>query len=90
MRFRRQAHATRSVPSPGLSLPKSRTHVGTSGPAGAISKVGARFEGVRSWSPSWAPGEEGRLRDSAMFSVIAAEWPAVKSALETGVRSLLS
>src|SRR5580698_10050452 len=42
----------------------------------AIAAVGARFEGVlRDWSVSWAPGEEGRLRDSAMFSVIAAEWP---------------
>jgi len=27
MRCRRQAHKTRSVQSPGLSLPKSRTHV---------------------------------------------------------------
>ncbi|GAB2835595.1 GNAT family protein [Actinoallomurus bryophytorum] len=48
----------------------------------AIERLGARFEGVlRSWSPSWAPGEEGLLRDSAMFSVIAGEWPAVKAAL---------
>ena len=48
----------------------------------AIEGLGARFEGVlRSWSPSWAPGEEGLLRDSAMFSVVAAEWPAVKAAL---------
>ena len=48
----------------------------------AIERLGARFEGVlRSWSPSWAPGEEGMLRDSAMFSVVAAEWPLVKSAL---------
>jgi RimJ/RimL family protein N-acetyltransferase len=48
----------------------------------AIERLGARFEGVlRSWSPSWAPGEEGMVRDSAMFSVVAAEWPAVKSAL---------
>jgi N-acetyltransferase len=47
----------------------------------AIERLGARFEGVlRNWSPSWAPGEEGLLRDSAMFSVIAAEWPAVKAA----------
>lgn len=30
----------------------------------AIQSVGARFEGVlRNWSRSWAPGEEGRLRD---------------------------
>jgi RimJ/RimL family protein N-acetyltransferase len=48
----------------------------------AIEAAGARLEGVlRSWSPSRAPGEEGLLRDSAMFSVVAAEWPAVKAAL---------
>lgn len=48
----------------------------------AIERSGARFEGVlRQWSRSHAPGEEGRLRDSAMFSVIAAEWPATKVAL---------
>jgi hypothetical protein len=43
---------------------------------------GARFEGVlRSWSPSRAPGEDGLLRDSAIFSLVAAEWPATKAAL---------
>lgn len=48
----------------------------------ALERLGARFEGVlRSWSPSRAPGEEGRLRDSAMFSVIAAEWPATRAHL---------
>jgi N-acetyltransferase len=48
----------------------------------AIGRLGARFEGVlRNWSRSHAPGEEGRLRDTAMFSVTDAEWPAVKSAL---------
>jgi RimJ/RimL family protein N-acetyltransferase len=55
----------------------------------AIERLGARFEGVlRSWSPSRAPGEVGMLRDSAMFSVVAAEWPAVKSALVTRLASL--
>ncbi|MGA3154416.1 MAG: GNAT family N-acetyltransferase [Streptosporangiaceae bacterium] len=48
----------------------------------ALERLGARFEGVlRSWSPSHAPGEAGLLRDSAMFSVIAAEWPATRAAL---------
>lgn len=48
----------------------------------AIARLGARFEGVlRNWSRSHAPGEEGLLRDTAMFSVTDAEWPAVKSAL---------
>ncbi len=48
----------------------------------ALSSVGAHFEGVlRNWSRSWAPGEEGKLRDSAMFSVTAAEWPDCRSRL---------
>ena len=48
----------------------------------AIERLGARFEGVlRSYSPSHAPGESGLLRDSAMFSLIAPEWPAAKAAL---------
>ena len=43
----------------------------------AIEGLGARCEGVlRNWSQSWVPGEEGGLRDSAMYSVIATEWPA--------------
>lgn len=48
----------------------------------AIGATGAQFEGVlRSWSASWAPGEEGLLRDSAVFSVLPAEWPAVRARL---------
>lgn len=48
----------------------------------AIEAVGARFEGVlRSWSRSWAPGEDGQLRDSAMYSIIAAEWPECRARL---------
>ncbi|MEV0802756.1 GNAT family protein [Kribbella sp. NPDC050281] len=49
----------------------------------AIESVGAHFEGVlRNWSPSWAPGENGRLRDSAMFSITGSEWPAAREHLE--------
>jgi N-acetyltransferase len=48
----------------------------------AIEGLGAQFEGVlRHWSPSHAPGEKGLLRDSAMFSVTASDWPATKAAL---------
>ena len=48
----------------------------------ALEGLGARFEGVlRQWSPSRAPGEDGLLRDSAVFSVVASEWPATKAAL---------
>ncbi|MFR0352735.1 GNAT family N-acetyltransferase [Streptomyces sediminimaris] len=55
----------------------------------AIQSVGARFEGVlRNWSRSWAPGEEGRLRDSAIYSVTAGEWPECRARLEERVARL--
>jgi N-acetyltransferase len=55
----------------------------------AIAALGAHFEGVlRNWSASWAPGEDGKLRDSAIFSVVATEWPAVKSSLATRIAGL--
>ncbi|MFE6826027.1 GNAT family N-acetyltransferase [Streptomyces sp. NPDC057690] len=48
----------------------------------AIASVGARFEGVlRNWSRSWAPGEDDRLRDSAIFSITAEEWPGCERRL---------
>jgi RimJ/RimL family protein N-acetyltransferase len=54
----------------------------------ALEGVGARFEGVlRNWSRSWAPGEDGRLRDSAMFSVTDAEWPECRAKLVARLRS---
>ena len=48
----------------------------------AIEALGARYEGVlRRWQPSHVPGEEGRLRDSAMYSITADEWPEVRDGL---------
>jgi RimJ/RimL family protein N-acetyltransferase len=50
----------------------------------AIERIGARLEGVvRSWQPSLVPGEEGMARDSAMYSIVPSEWPAVRAALES-------
>ncbi|MFF9483482.1 GNAT family N-acetyltransferase [Streptomyces sp. NPDC014676] len=52
----------------------------------AIERTGARFEGVlRNWSRSWAPGEEGRLRDSAIYSITDEEWPECRRRLERRV-----
>jgi N-acetyltransferase len=49
----------------------------------AIEGLGATFEGIlRRWSPSWVPGEEGRLRDSAMYSFVVDEWPDRQRHLE--------
>lgn len=48
----------------------------------AILALGASFEGVlRCWQPSAVAGEEQLLRDTAMYSVLAPEWPAVRQGL---------
>jgi RimJ/RimL family protein N-acetyltransferase len=58
----------------------------------AIVGIGAIEEGIlRSWQPSRAPGEEERLRDSAMHSIVRADWPRAREALAarlTAVRRL--
>ena len=49
---------------------------------GAIAALGATFEGVlHAWQPSLAPGEEGRPRDTAMFSITPQQWPGVRTRL---------
>lgn len=56
----------------------------------AIERVGATFEGVlRSWSGSRLSGEDGMLRDTAVYSVISEEWAQrrarlAESTLSTG------
>lgn len=49
----------------------------------AIQRAGATFEGVlRSHRYSHVAGEEGRHRDTAVFSIIAGEWPDVRLRLQ--------
>jgi RimJ/RimL family protein N-acetyltransferase len=44
----------------------------------AIERLGAQFEGIRR---AERPGADGTVRDSAYYSVIAAEWPTVRARL---------
>jgi len=46
---------------------------------GAIAAIGASFEGVLR---SYQRRADGSLRDTAMFSIVRADWPAVRAALE--------
>jgi RimJ/RimL family protein N-acetyltransferase len=70
----------------GVARVDLKTDARNSRSRAAIESVGARFEGVlRNWSRSWAPGEDGRLRDSAIYSVTAAEWPECRGRLEARV-----
>ena len=53
----------------------------------AIAGLGATFEGVlRNWQPSHAAGEEGALRDTAMYSITAEEWPDRRARLVARLR----
>jgi len=45
----------------------------------AILRLGAAFEGVRRIH---APAVDGAVRDTAYYSIVAAEWPAVRAHLE--------
>ena len=45
----------------------------------AIERLGAMFEGVRRGD---MPGQDGTVRSSAYYSIMRAEWPAVRKTLE--------
>jgi N-acetyltransferase len=45
----------------------------------AIERLGAIFEGVRRGD---MPGQDGSVRSSAYYSIMRAEWPAVRKTLE--------
>jgi hypothetical protein len=48
----------------------------------AIERLGAYFDEVlRSWRPSAVRGEERRARNTAMYSLLPAEWDGVRTAL---------
>ena len=49
----------------------------------AIERLGARFEGVRRAD---MPGQDGSVRHSAYYSIVLAEWPAVRRRLEDALR----
>jgi RimJ/RimL family protein N-acetyltransferase len=52
----------------------------------AILRLGGHFEGVLR---AHLPAADGRVRDTAMFSIIEAEWPEVRARL-TALREAAS
>jgi RimJ/RimL family protein N-acetyltransferase len=45
----------------------------------AIERLGAHFEGIRR---AHVPASDGAIRDSAYYSIVRVEWPAVRKGLE--------
>lgn len=74
---------TQAFESWGVDRVDIKTDARNEAARAAIAATGATFEAVlRAWQPSLAPGEEGRVRDTAMFSVTPPEWPRVRARLE--------
>jgi RimJ/RimL family protein N-acetyltransferase len=48
----------------------------------AIERLGARLDGVRRAD---MPGQDGSVRNSAYYSIVRAEWPAVRAKLEASL-----
>ncbi len=54
----------------------------------AIERIGGHFEGVlRNWQAAQVDGEDGATRNSAMYSILADEWPDVRARLEERLRT---
>ncbi len=49
----------------------------------AIERLGAHFDGVLR---AFQPAADGALRNTAYYTILAAEWPSVKSRLEERLR----
>ena len=74
---------TQAFESWGVDRVDIKTDARNEAARAAIAATGATFEAVlRAWQPSLAPGEEGRVRDTAMFSVTPPEWPRVRVRLK--------
>ncbi len=54
------------------------THVLNQPSRRAIERLGARLDGVRRWHKR---AKDGTIRDSCVYSIIAPEWPSVRSHL---------
>jgi RimJ/RimL family protein N-acetyltransferase len=53
----------------------------------AIERIGGQFEGVlRNWQAAQVDGEDGRTRNSAMYSILDTEWPDVRARLAARLR----
>lgn len=74
---------TQAFESWGVDRVDIKTDTRNEAARAAIAATGATFEAVlRAWQPSLAPGEEGLVRDTAMFSVTPPEWPRVRARLK--------
>jgi RimJ/RimL family protein N-acetyltransferase len=69
---------TRAFETLGCNVVELRTHWHNRQSRAAIARLGAKQDGVLRNHQVW---KDGSLRDTVVFSIIASEWPAVRSGL---------
>lgn len=69
---------TRAFETLGCNVMELRTHWHNHQSRAAIARLGAKQDGVLRNHQVW---KDGSLRDTVVFSIIASEWPAVRSGL---------
>jgi RimJ/RimL family protein N-acetyltransferase len=62
-----------------------RTHLHNRQSRAAIERLGAKQDGVLRDHQVW---KDGSLRDTVVYSILRAEWPAVRSGLQERVRAV--
>lgn len=70
---------TRAFETLGCNVVELRTHWHNHQSRAAIARLGAKQDGVLRNHQVW---KDGSLRDTVVFSIIATEWPAVRSGLQ--------
>lgn len=73
---------TRAFDVLGCNVVELRTHWHNRRSRAAIAGLGAKQDGVLRNHQVW---HDGTLRDTVVFSIIASEWPAVRSGLQARV-----
>lgn len=70
---------TRAFETLGCNVVELRTHWHNHQSRAAIARLGAKQDGVLRNHQVW---KDGSLRDTVVFSIVATEWPAVRSGLQ--------
>jgi N-acetyltransferase len=75
---------TRAFEVLGCNAVEFRTHFHNRQSRAAIERLGAKQDGVLRSHLIW---KDGTLRDTVVYSILAAEWPAVRMGLQDRVRA---
>ncbi len=76
---------TRAFEVLGCNAVEFRTHFHNRQSRAAIERLGAKQDGILRDHQVW---RDGSLRDTVVYSIVASEWPAVRSGLQDRLRAV--